>query len=411
MEPAPPPQTARALLAPGLFVGVAVVVANGLNAAFQIALARILDPAEYSLLVALVVVTLIAAVPPLAFQAVVAREVAVALEEGRRGDAGASLRDTVRGLVPWAIGVLALGAAGAAALAAGGRGDAGATVATAATISAALVIPAVWGALQGARLFVVLGLAHLTFAGTRLAVGVGIGLGGGSAAAVMGGVAAATAFTLAITLLPLRELWRSAARTGARRLATLPNAAAATGLTLLTALASVDVLVAKLAFASKVAGSYGVASVGARTLLLVPIGVTTVLFPRVAVLRDPARERRHLLAGLGVVGLLGGIVTALLWVFAGELVTRIFGADYSAAGAWLGPLSLAMALYALATVYLYHFLSLARARFALVLLGVFSAQLIAFALLHGRPAELVGVQIAAAAVTLAASETWYLLRH
>src|SRR5205809_522162 len=161
MEPSPPRSSARALLGPGLFVAAAVVAANGLNAVFQIALARIIEPSEYSLLVALVVVTLIAAVPPLAFQAAVARQVAVAL-------------------------------------------------------------------------------AHLTFAGTRLGAGLGIGLAGGGPAAVMGGVAAATALTLALTLLPLRGLWRAAARSGARRLATLPNAAAATGLTVLMALATVD---------------------------------------------------------------------------------------------------------------------------------------------------------------------------
>jgi O-antigen/teichoic acid export membrane protein len=151
--------------------------------------------------------------------------------------------------------------------------------------------------------------------------------------------------------------------------------------------------------------------VGARVLLLVPIGVTTVLFPRVAVLRDPVRERRHLLVGLGVVAALGAVTTALLWVFADELIRHIFGTDYAAAAAWLGPLSLAMALYALATVYVYHFLSLARTRFALVLVGLFAAQLAAFAVLHGRPAELVGVQIAAAAVTLASAELWYLARR
>jgi O-antigen/teichoic acid export membrane protein len=321
VEPvAPPERPARGLLAPGIFVGVAVVVANALNAVFQIALARILDPGEYSLLVALVVITLIAAVPPLAFQAAVAREVAVALASERPGDAGAALRDTVRGLVPWAFAILVLGALAYPVLNALGRGDAGATLATAGTISAALVIPAVWGGLQGARLFVVLGLAHLTFAGTRLGAGLGVGLAGGGAAAVMGGVAGATALTLLLTMLPLRDLWSAAARSGARRLATLPNAAAATGLTLLTALASVDVLVAKLAFSPSTAGAYGVASVGARVLLLVPIGVTTVLFPRVAVLRDRSRERRHLLVGLGIVALVGAITTALLWSLAGPLV-------------------------------------------------------------------------------------------
>jgi O-antigen/teichoic acid export membrane protein len=408
---APLERPTRGLIGPGLFVGVAVVVANVLNAVFQIALARILAPEEYSLLVALVVVTLIAAVPPLAFQASVAREVAVALAEDRPGEAGAALRDTVRGLVPWALGILALGAVAYPVLKALGRGDAAATLATAATISAALVIPAVWGGLQGARLFVFLGVAHLTFAATRLAAGVGIGLGGGGAAAVMGGVAAATAVTLVLTLLPLRHLWRAAARSGARRLATLPNAAAATGLTLLTALASVDVLVAKIAFPPATAGAYGVASVGARVLLLLPIGVTTVLFPRVAILRDPASERRHLLAGLAVVATLGAVGTAVLWVLADPIVRGIFGDDYAAAVPWLGPLSLAMALYALATVYMYHFLSLARARFALVLVGIFVLQLVLFGFLHARPAELVGVQIGISTLTLVAAETWYLLRH
>jgi O-antigen/teichoic acid export membrane protein len=408
---APFERPTRGLIGPGLFVGVAVVVANALNAVFQIALARILEPEEYSLLVALVVVTLIAAVPPLAFQASVAREVAVALADERPGDAGAALRDTVRGLIPWALGILGLGALAYPVLDALGRGDAGATLATAATISAALVIPAVWGGLQGARLFVVLGVAHLTFAATRLAAGVGIGVAGGGAAAVMGGVAGATAVTLALTLLPLRDLWHAAVRSGARRLATLPNAAAATGLTLLTALASVDVLVAKLAFSPATAGAYGVASVGARVLLLLPIGVTTVLFPRVAILRDRASERRHLLAGLAVVGALGAVATAVLWVLADPIIRGIFGEEYAAAVPWLGPLSLAMALYALATVYMYHFLSLARALFALVLVGVFVFQLVLFGFLHARPAELVGVQIGIATLTLVAAEAWYLLRH
>jgi O-antigen/teichoic acid export membrane protein len=408
---APIERPARGLVGPGLFVGVAVVVANALNAVFQIALARILDPEEYSLLVALIVITMIAAVPPLAFQASVAREVAVAVSQDRPGDAGAALRDTVRGLAPWALAILGLGALAYPLLDAAGRGDAGATLATAATISATLLLPAVWGGLQGARLFVALGVAHLTFAATRLAAGVGIGLAGGDAAAVMGGVAGATALTLVLTLLPLRDLWHAARRSSARRLATLPNAAAATGLTVLTALATVDVLVAKLAFEPATAGAYGVASVGSRALLLLPIGVTTVLFPRVATLRDRTSERRHLLAGLAVVAALGAVATAILWVFADPIVRGIFGDEYAAAVPWLGPLSLAMAFYALTTVYLYHFLSLGRTRFAVVLVGLFAAQLVAYAALHGRPAELIGIQIAAAAASLLSAEVWLRLRR
>ena len=75
----------------------------------------------------------------------------------------------------------------------------------------------------------------------------------------------------------------------------------------------------------------------------------------------------------------------MLWVFAGPLIRHVFGDDYAAAVPWLGPLSLAMALYALTTVYVYHFLSLARTRFALVLVGVFIAQLAAFAVAARPP--------------------------
>jgi O-antigen/teichoic acid export membrane protein len=403
-------ETARALFGSGLFVGVAVFVANGLNALFQIALARVLSPAEYSVLVALIVITLIAAVPPLAFQASVAREVALELDRGDRGRAGAALRDTVRGLVPWGFGALLVGAIVAVVMAAIDRGDATATFATAATIAFALIIPAVWGSLLGARLFLVFGLAQLAFAGTRFAAGLAIGLAGGDAAAVMAGVAVATAVTLGVTFLPVRSLWHDADRVGRRRLATLPNAAAATGLTVLMALATVDVLVAKVAFPSDTAGAYGVASVCARVLLLLPIGVVTVLFPRVATLRDAGRERQHLLAGLAVVAVLGAVVTAVLWAAAGPIVDDIFGKEYAAAVPWLGPLALAMALYALTTVYLYHFLSLGRTRFAVVLVAIQAAQIVAFALLHSRASDLIGIQIATAAVTVFAAEGWYLVR-
>ena len=101
----------------------------------------------------------------------------------------------------------------------------------------------------------------------------------------------------------------------------------------------------------------------------------------------------------------------LLWTLATPLIEVTFGAKYSDAASWLGPLSLAMAMYALATVYLYHFLSLGRSRFSLVLTGLLAAQLVIFALVHGSPRELIGVQIGVSAATLVACEAWHLLRH
>ncbi len=403
----------RALIGSGLLLALAVGIANALNAVFQFALARVLDRGEYSLLAALFAVVLIFAVPPLAFQATTARSVAASLAEDRAAEAGVFLRGTLRSVLVWTAVLLLLAAVLTPIGAALGLAQPLAIGATVATVAIALVIPVVWGGLQGAGRFRDLALATLLFAGTRLAAGVVIGVAGGGVGPVMLGVAAATALTALVSLVPLRGLLAltSGARLPRRRLATLPNAGAAVGLTALAALATSDLLVAKLAFTGGKAGDYAAASVGARVLLLIPIAVTTVLFPRVATLRDRQRERAHLRAGLLTVGITGAVLTALLWTFAEPLIDLTFGSKYQDAAPWLGPLSLAMALYALATVYLYHFLSLGRSRFALCLVGLLGVQLAIFAAFHASPRELIGIQIGVSATTLAACEVWHLWRH
>ncbi len=402
------PEARRGLIGSGLVLAGAVGLANGLNAVFQIVLARILSRGEYSLLAALIAVVLVGAVPPLAFQATTARRVAQSLAAGRKDEAGAFLRGTIRTSLTWAAALLVLTAVVFPAAGAAGLSHPLALGATAATVALALVIPVVWGGLQGSGKFRALSWATLLFAGSRFAAAVVIAEIGGGVGAIMVGVAVATALTAVASIGPLRGLVSQARGTVRERLATLPNAAAAVGLTALMALALTDLLVAKLSFPSGRAGDYAAASVGARALLLIPIAVTTVLFPRVATLGDAARERRHLLAGLAAVGVTAAVATAVLWTLAKPLIDITFGSKYGDAAPWLGPLSLAMALYALATVYLYHFLSLGRFRFSAVVAAMLVVQLIVFAFLHASPNQLIGVQITISAVTLAACEVWHL---
>jgi O-antigen/teichoic acid export membrane protein len=399
------------LVRSGILLTVAVGLANVLNAVLQFSLARILEPDEYALVAALFAVVLVGAIPPLAFQATTARAVAAELGQGRAGAAGSVLRGTLRAVLAWTVVLTALAAIATVLAAVAGADDAVAVGATAATIAIALAIPVVWGGLQGAGRFGTLSGAHILYAGTRLAAGLAIALAGGSVAAVMLGVAGATALTVIVTALPLRRLLAKAEDAGRERLATRPNAGAALGLTALWALAYGDLLVARLAFDGDEAGAYAAAAVASKVLLLVPIAATTVLFPRVAVLHDRARERRHLAAGLAVVAATSTLLTALAWIFAGQLIDLLFGSEYEAADSWLGPLCLAMALYGLGIVYLYHFLALGRARFAVPLALLLAAQVVAYGLLHDSPGQLVGVQIAFGAATVAAAEAWYLLRR
>jgi O-antigen/teichoic acid export membrane protein len=410
-EAEPKAPASSGLVRSGVVLAIAVAVANALNAVFQFALARILDPNEYALLAALFAVVFVGAIPPLAFQATTARAVASDLARGDTSAAGGVLRGTLRSVLRWTGALLVVAVVAVPLAAVAGAEEPLAIGATVATVAIALAIPVVWGGLQGAGRFDALGGAHLCFAGTRLVAGVAIGLAGGRVAAVMLGVAGGTALTVLMTAVPLRPLLHAARDVGRRSLATRPNVGAAVGLTALWALIYGDLLVAGIAFSGDEAGAYAAASVGARVLLLVPVAVTTVLFPRVATLQDPGRERRHLLAGLGVTGAAGAVAVACLWLFSGTLIEVAFGSDYADAEKWLGPLGVAMALYGLTMVYLYHFLALGRVRFAAVLVALLGAQVVAYGLFHGSPDDLIGIQIAFAAASVVAAELWYLLRH
>jgi O-antigen/teichoic acid export membrane protein len=398
------------LVRSGILLTVAVGLANVLNAVLQFSLARILDPDEYALVAALFAVVIVAAIPPLAFQATTAREVSARMARGDVDGAGSFLKGMAASVLRWSNALTVVAVVFLVTALATGEDDPLAYSATVLTIATALLIPVVWGGLQGTGRFYDLSGAHVLFAGTRLVAGIGVALAGGSVGAVMLGIAGATMVTGLVSIVPLRSMLPPG---HARRedLATRLNAGAALGLTALWALAYGDVLVAKLAFDGDEAGAYAAAAVASKVLLLVPIAATTVLFPRVAVLRDRTRERQHLVAGLAVVATASALLTAFAWVFAEPLVELLFGSEYEAADSWLGPLCLAMALYGLGIVYLYHFLALRRARFAVVLALLLAAQIVAYGLFHDSPGELIGVQIAFGAATVVAAEAWYLLRR
>jgi O-antigen/teichoic acid export membrane protein len=174
----------------------------------------------------------------------------------------------------------------------------------------------------------------------------------------------------------------------------------------IAALTNMDLLAARAFLEETTAGIYAAVSVAARGLLLLPLVATTVLFPRVAVLRDLAAERGHLLGGLVAVAALGALPLAAFFAFGEQLLELGFGAEYTAGKGWLGPLGVAMLIYALAEVYMFHFLALGRVRYAYVLGSVLAMQLALFALMHGDPEQIVAVQIVAATLLLGASEAF-----
>ena len=409
--PEPASSEARAgsqtLLRSGAIVGIGIGLAGVLQSVFHLALARILGPSQYSLLATLLAAVLIATPLTLALQAAVAREVAWRLAHESEAAAGIVLRETLRALLRRGLALLVVLSPLAllVALLVDVR-DPVPVIATAATLVGMLLFSIAWGGLQGTHRFVALSAAQCWFAAVKLTAGVAIGLLGAGAGAVMLGVAGAAIVTAAVSALLLRRLWEAGRSlpSSPRRILRGFAGGPAVVLTLFAAVSGMDVLVARLAFTPGTAGDYSAVSFGARAMLVIPLAVTTVLFPRVATMSDTERERRHLLGGLAAVGLIGAVASAVLFVAPETIVRIAFGSAYVSAAPWLGPLAVAMTLFALANVYVYHFLSLGQSQYTILLAGVVTVQIALYALFHDRPVDLIGVLIASAALLLMASE-------
>src|SRR6266511_1108082 len=289
------PSLARA----GLMVAPAMAVANGLNYAFNLVMLRLLEPAAYGALGALLAVILIGTVPGLALQAVVARHTAL-----RAGDRRAVAELWSRTLVAVSWVSLGLGLALAAAL--------------------------------------------LLNAGARLAVGVGLvaaghGVDGALAASVAGSV---LAMLLPLTLLRPMLAGRGvpsgappggpAVPSGAPRPAPATAAlgrevgAAALAFLGLLLLTNVDLLLARHYLAAEPSGLYAAGAVVAKIAYWAPQFVATIVFPRLA---TEAAARRRLLARAAAAITALGVALMVVVAAAPELaVTLPFGAAYRDVG-------------------------------------------------------------------------------
>ena len=179
---------------------------------------------------------------------------------------------------------------------------------------------------------------------------------------------------------------------------------AAVVLGLHTTLISNDLLWARGSLDPSTAGLYAAASVATSVLLLIPVGVTTVLFPRVAKLQDAGSERRLLRFGGAAVSALGLVSVGIMALIPTQLLHLSFGTQYDAAAPWLAPLGLAMVGYSVAIVYLNHFLAQGRTRVAWVMVGTLVVQQALFAALHGSGHDIVVVQMITAGVLVLGSE-------
>jgi O-antigen/teichoic acid export membrane protein len=322
---APPSRRVRAV--PAAMVSIALLGTNALAYGFTLLATRLMSPAAYGELAALMGVLLVGVVPSTGLQT------AAALYLGRPGADRA--RDIPR---LHAVALLtSLGTATVGLLAAGPvvallhlRGPA-AVVWLVLLLVPHTLIGGYQGILQGAGRYGRLSLLTAVF-GLAKVVGAAAGLLlGGTPAAALAGMAAGTAIGTALG-------WLGCGRPGVRRggrecgRAVLRASGALLGFVVLL---NLDLVLARHYLPAAAAGEYAVATLFAKVAFWLPQGVGVVLLPRLA---DPSQRRRTLPSALALVAAVGVLLTAGTAALGTSALPLVGGAAYGAAlgsASWL----------------------------------------------------------------------------
>jgi O-antigen/teichoic acid export membrane protein len=377
-----------------LVLAPAMVAANALNYAFNLVMSRLLGPADYGALGALLALVLVGTVPGVAFQAVVARHTALAGEAVGRLWSWVLVAAAVAG---GALGLLAVAASPALA-AFLHLASLGPCLWLAAALLPLPLLSATQGMLQGREWFGALAAVLLTAAGVRLAAGAGLvrampEVEGAMAATAVG---SAVAVLVAVPRLRARGRWE---RPGRQPGLGGEVAAATTGVLGLLLLANVDVLLARHFLPAEESGLYAAGAVLTKIAFWAPQFVVTLVFPRLVV----AADRRRLLGRSALVVAAVGAPLVAGAALAPQLAARLsFGDAYLDVGPTL-PLFAALGT-GLALVQLVLFTGMAtadRGMYRLLLAAVAAEALLVAGFLHDSVAQIVGASLAVVAALLA----------
>ena len=370
-----------ALLALGL--GVSQVLAYALN----VVGARVLGPAQYGALSALLSLVVIGNVVSLAVQAVTARRVSVGEDPRRTTSMGvaAGLTITLIGLalVPVLAALLHL--------------DVLALVCVALTLLPLTLTGWSLGAAQGAQRFGVLAGMYAVSAGLRIGAGLVAVVVWESVTATAAATLVGAAVGWVAVQLMAREPWPVVARPA--RAASWETVHAGVALLAMFTLTSVDVLLARGLLAGDVAGQYAAGAILVKIAFWLPQAVVIAAFPRLS--SGEAGVLRRAVVLMAAVGALGVGLAALLGPV---VVPAVLGHEYTTAAGYAGVFVAGGVVQSVAYLMVYDRLAAEDRAAALVVWGAV-ALLLVLAATVGRTSAvaLAWCVVAAAGALVAAS--------
>lgn len=349
--------------------------------------ARWLGPAGYGEFAALTAAQLVLAVPALALQTVVAREVVLGKDPAALR--ALAWRCTAIVVVLAALLVVPISAALGTSVAA--------TAAALLTAPMLVLLAGEQGLLQGAGRFaalaVVLAVAGLGKVAPAVAVlAVGGGPGAALTASAVGTGVVAVAARLFVGRVPATDSARADVGVAAVLRASQVQLA-------LIVLSSVDVLLSRVVLGDEAAGQYALGAVATKVAFWLPAAVGVVLYPRMA---NPAHSGQAVRSALGVLVGIGALAVGAAAV-AGPLVPTLLGESYAPVQGLLWAFALNGACLAVLQGALLSAIASERTRLAAVAWIGLAAEVALILGAVSTIAQLIAVAASVAALTAAAA--------
>jgi O-antigen/teichoic acid export membrane protein len=376
------------------------------NYGSSIVFSHLLPTSGYGDLTALLAVTTIAAIPTGAAQTVIAGRVAVLSPN----DARYFVRQALAHVTTIALlaGVVCLACAPLLKIVLGLQ-SIGPALAMAPLIVFTIMVPAVYGLVQGMQRFMLLGLMTLAIALSRIAFGVPWTLAGGGAGGPLLGQALGAALSIAVVVILLRRyiLGRGsgAALAGIRHRPNRHALAAGAAFIAFALLSNLDVLLAKLFLSSSSAGTYAALVTVEKAVIFLPAAVAVILVPAAAKARMAGESSAAVLrvAALVVLGTI--VIAAAIPLAAPHLVIKIlFGTKYLGSAGGMRSIVIAGAGLSLLYLLVVYTVTIQDRRWVWLLIGGVVLQIAAISAFHRNPDEIAFVQGCVVLVVLLANE-------
>lgn len=391
----------------GAVLFTASCLAGALNYLYHIIMGRMLGPDGYGVFSSLVAILLLFSVPASAVQTVVAHYTSSFQAQGHIGRTQVLVSSALKRVLFYAaIGTVAIMLASPVIASFLHIGSIVPVMVLGTVLIPWMLSPVASGTLQGLQRFNYLGINMTLGALGRVFVGMILVSGGLSVSGALGGSFASCSIALLHGLIPLTFLFRGKYTNEIN----LRDIYGYSGRVLLgyvsfAVLTNTDIILVKHFFPPTEAGYYSAAATFGKIVLFLPGAIAVVMFPKSSHLYALGKDAARILKkSLLCVTALCVPVVVTYFIMPDFLVDLIFGESYSAAVPLIGPLGLAMALYALGNVLLLYYLSVHSAAFLRVVAACALIEVVSLAIFHHTLMQVVIVLIANGLFLLVMSE-------